>query len=77
MVARGFGAAAVLLALVLTLFLIARALGGKAPGELSDRQRRRALEASKRDLDRFTIRANRAAPLDEFEPPASLEKVTA
>lgn len=57
MVARGFGAAAVLLALVLTLFLIARALGGRAPGELSDRQRRQALEASKRDLLRFERRA--------------------
>lgn len=77
MVARGFGAAAVLLALVLTLFLIARALGGRAPGELSDRQRRRALEASKRDEMRFMIRTNRAAALSEPEPPASFEKVTA
>jgi phosphate transport system permease protein len=77
MVARGFGAAAVLLALVLTLFLIARALGGKAPGELSDRQRRHALEASKRDEIRFITRANRATALDAPEPPASLEKVTA
>jgi phosphate transport system permease protein len=77
MVARGFGAAAVLLALVLTLFLIARALGGKAPGELSDRQRRRALEASKRDETRFIARTSRAAAMAPLEPPASLEKVTA
>jgi phosphate transport system permease protein len=76
MVARGFGAAAVLLALVLTLFLIARALGGKAPGELSDRQRRRALEASKHDEARFNARASRAAALAAHEPPASLAKVT-
>jgi phosphate transport system permease protein len=76
MVARGFGAAAVLLALVLTLFLIARALGGKAPGELSDRQRRRALEASKRDEARFIARASRAAATAAPEPPASLAKVT-
>jgi phosphate transport system permease protein len=76
MVARGFGAAAVLLALVLTLFLIARALGGKAPGELSDRQRRHALEASKRDESRFMARASRAAAMATGEPPASLEKVT-
>jgi phosphate transport system permease protein len=77
MVARGFGAAAVLLALVLTLFLIARALGGKAPGELSDRQRRRALDASTRDEARFIARANRAAATALPEPPASLDKVTA
>ena len=38
MVARGFGTAAVLLLLVLILFLLARGLGGRAPGELSDRQ---------------------------------------
>ena len=73
-IARGFGAAAVLLALVLTLFLIARALGGKAPGELSDRQRRRALEASKHDEARFNARASRAAAMAPYAPPAS--KVT-
>jgi len=72
MVARGFGAAAVLLALVLTLFLVARALGGKAPGELSDRQRRRALEASLRDEARFALRSDPRAA----EPPATAEKVT-
>lgn len=76
MVARGFGAAAVLLALVLTLFLIARALGGKAPGELSDRQRRRALEASKHDEARFNARASRAAAMAPYAPPASASKVT-
>jgi phosphate transport system permease protein len=59
MVARGFGAAAVLLMLVLTLFLLARSLGGRAPGDLSDRQRRAAQAASRRDLQRFT---NRHAP---------------
>jgi phosphate transport system permease protein len=38
---RAFGAAVVLIALVLVLFTIARLLGGKAPGELTRRQRRR------------------------------------
>jgi phosphate transport system permease protein len=39
---RAFGAAVVLIALVLVLFSLARLLGGKAPGELTRRQRRRA-----------------------------------
>lgn len=54
MIARGFGAAAVLLLLVLVLFVAARALGGRAAGELSDRQRRAAQAASARDLQRMT-----------------------
>jgi phosphate transport system permease protein len=40
-VVRAFGAAVVLIALVLVLFTFARLLGGKAPGELTRRQRRR------------------------------------
>jgi phosphate transport system permease protein len=38
---RAFGAALVLIAMVLVLFTIARTAGGRAPGELSRRQRRR------------------------------------
>jgi phosphate transport system permease protein len=38
---RGFGAGLVLLVMVLILFTAARVLGGKAPGELTRRQRRR------------------------------------
>ncbi|MBR7836484.1 phosphate ABC transporter permease PstA [Actinospica durhamensis] len=50
---RAFGAAAVLMALVLILFTLARVLGGKAPGELTRRQKRqmardRALAAAAR-----------------------------
>lgn len=41
MIARGFGAGLVLLVMVLILFTAARVLGGKAPGELTRRQRRR------------------------------------
>ena len=40
-IARGFGAAFALVLVVLLLFAIARWLGGRAPGELSRRQRRR------------------------------------
>jgi phosphate ABC transporter permease subunit PstA len=41
MVERGFGAGLALLIMVLILFTAARVLGGKAPGELTWRQRRR------------------------------------
>jgi phosphate transport system permease protein len=41
MIERGFGAGLVLLVMVLILFTAARLLGGKAPGELTRRQRRR------------------------------------
>jgi phosphate transport system permease protein len=41
MIERGFGAGLALLLMVLILFTVARVLGGKAPGELTRRQRRR------------------------------------
>jgi phosphate transport system permease protein len=41
MIERGFGAGLALLLMVLILFTAARVLGGKAPGELTRRQRRR------------------------------------
>lgn len=53
MIARGFGAAAVLMALVLVLFVIARVIGGRGPGHLGRRQARRAARASRRDVRRF------------------------
>jgi phosphate transport system permease protein len=59
MVARGFGAAAVLLLLVLTLFAIARLIGGKGPGQLSARQQKALLAQSSRDQQRMTIAADR------------------
>ena len=55
-VARGFGTAAVLMLLVLTLFAIARVLGGRGAGELSPRQRRSALARSQRDVARYEAR---------------------
>lgn len=73
MVARGFGAAAVLLLLVLTLFLVARALGGRAPGDLSARQRRAARAASERDERRFAVRRRAEAPARQPSVPVSPE----
>ncbi|MDR2564632.1 MAG: phosphate ABC transporter permease PstA [Bifidobacteriaceae bacterium] len=55
-VARGFGAAAVLMAMVFGLFLAARWLGGKGAGLLSPRGLRRARAASLRDAQRFATR---------------------
>jgi phosphate transport system permease protein len=56
MIARGFGAAAVLLALVLVLFAVTRVIGGRPAGELSARAQRRRAEQSLRELERFTAR---------------------
>lgn len=53
-IARGFGAAATLLLLVLLLFVLARLLGGRAPGQLTARQARRRSAASARDAARMT-----------------------
>jgi phosphate transport system permease protein len=53
MIARGFGSAALLMVLVLVLFTAARIIGGRGPGQLSRRQRRRARRDSERDLRRF------------------------
>ena len=53
MIARGFGAAAVLMALVLILFVIARVIGGRGPGQQTRSQARRTARASRRDATRF------------------------
>jgi phosphate transport system permease protein len=52
-IGRGFGAAAVLMAMVFGLFLLARLLGGKGAGVLSPRAQRRVQSASARDAQRF------------------------
>jgi phosphate transport system permease protein len=54
MIARGFGAATVLMALVLLLFITARLIGGRAPGDLSKRQQRRRVAGSARDYVRVS-----------------------
>lgn len=76
-VARGFGAGAVLLFLVLVLFIGARMIGGRGPGVLSPRQQRRAAAASQRDVQRWEQRQLVVAtPLTEsnvvlLDPPDS------
>ena len=52
-VARGFGAAAVLMVLVFLLFALARIAGGRGPGVLSSRQMRRVARSSASDARRF------------------------
>jgi len=52
-VARGFGCAALLLLVILTLFAVARIIGGYGPGRQSPRQQRRAARASARDVARY------------------------
>ncbi|MGH3769045.1 MAG: phosphate ABC transporter permease PstA [Pseudonocardiaceae bacterium] len=56
MIARAFGAGAVLLVLVLVLFGLARVFGGRQAGELSARTQRRRTQESLRDLQRFNAR---------------------
>ncbi|PJJ63716.1 phosphate ABC transporter permease PstA [Compostimonas suwonensis] len=52
-IARGFGAAAVLMLLVLVLFLVARVIGGRGPGQLTRRQQQARLAQSRSDAARF------------------------
>jgi phosphate transport system permease protein len=68
MIARGFGTAAVLLLLVLALFSVARLIGGRGPGQLSDRQRRRVLAESAGDLRRMTAIHLKSAHSEETSP---------
>ncbi|MFJ6568547.1 phosphate ABC transporter permease PstA [Streptomyces sp. NPDC091292] len=52
-IARGFGTAALLMGLVLLLFVLARIIGGRGPGELTKRQIHRRVLASRRDSERM------------------------
>jgi len=70
MIARGFGSAAVLLLLVLTLFVLARVIGGRGAGELSPRQRRAASDASRRDALRIS-KAGGTPPADIATSPST------
>jgi phosphate transport system permease protein len=56
MVARGFGTAAVLMVLVVILFVLARAIGGRGAGRLSLRQQRARAKRSRRDDARYRKR---------------------
>jgi phosphate transport system permease protein len=68
MIARGFGAAATLLILVLVLFALARIVGGRGAGRLSAGQLRRRTAASGRDKARYLARY-RAATNQQDEYP--------
>jgi phosphate transport system permease protein len=59
---RGFGAATVLLILVVLVFAIARSVGGRGPGQLTARQERRRVAASRREMARFQRRAGQVLP---------------
>ncbi|MGP2440929.1 phosphate ABC transporter permease PstA [Streptomyces sp. JW3] len=61
MVARGFGTASLLMVMVLLLFVAARILGGRGPGQLTRRQEHRRVTASRRDARRFAERGPRPA----------------
>lgn len=67
MIARGFGTAAVLMVLVLILFVIARLIGGRGPGQLTNRQLRARQRMSKQDSYRFLAREN-GVPLSAANP---------
>ncbi|GIH20385.1 phosphate ABC transporter permease PstA [Rugosimonospora africana] len=56
MIARGFATAAFLMSLVVVLFVLARAVGGRAPGQPSSRQVVRNAQRSARDVIRFSRR---------------------
>lgn len=55
MVARGFGAAAVLVLVVLALFTAARIFGGRGPGQLTARGYRKVLAQSRNDVRRMSL----------------------
>jgi phosphate transport system permease protein len=69
MIARGFGTAATLLILVLVLFLIARAIGGRGPGQLTARQQRAVSAESLRDARRMMMRESARRARTEEEAP--------
>lgn len=69
-IARGFGAGATLLALVLILFIVARVIGGRGPGNLTKRQQRRVVAASAHDLERFERRATGLATEETSAEPS-------
>jgi phosphate transport system permease protein len=66
-IARCFGAASVLLILVILLFAVARWIGGRGPGQLSRGQQRRRAAQSRRDVDRYTRRAQLGMAAAQFQ----------
>jgi phosphate transport system permease protein len=66
-ISRGFGAASLLLVLVLVLFTLARWIGGRGPGQLSRGQQRRRAAASQRDAARYIRREQTAMAVAESQ----------
>ncbi|MEV7523388.1 phosphate ABC transporter permease PstA [Streptomyces sp. NPDC091371] len=75
MIARGFGCAALLMGLVLLLFVLARVIGGRAPGQLSRSQQNRRVLASRRDAERMA--AGRRVELGREEPAGAVPQAGA
>ena len=66
MISRAFGAAAVLLILVVLLFVTARTIGGRGPGVLTPRQQQRRARQSLQDAERFAaVARQRMVALDD------------
>lgn len=78
-IARGFGTAAFLMLLVLLLFVVARLIGGRGPGNLSKRQQRRRVRQSAQDAARFATAAPAPAvavgtdPFEHRHPPGGTQ----
>lgn len=72
-IARGFGAAAVLMVMVFVLFALARIIGGKGAGVLSSRQLARARRASERDARRFVERGDFALAAAKVGAPPGID----
>ena len=69
-IARGFGAAFILLLLVVVLFVTARRIGGRGAGQLSPAQQRRRVAASRRDAERYARYARKAQAAQGMYPEA-------
>jgi phosphate transport system permease protein len=67
MIARAFGAASILLVIVLVLFFTARTIGGRGAGQLTARQQRRRERQSHQDAARLAAAAHQR--LAEAAPP--------
>lgn len=77
MIARGFGTAAVLMVLVVLLFALARAIGGRGPGQLSPRQARARNRQSRDDDYRYRARDLRLMAPPKETAPAWYRRLTA
>lgn len=74
MVARGFGTAATLMLLVLLLFVLARLIGGRGPGQLTRGQQRRRTRQSAQDQARYARRD--LPPTDLFDLSPAVDEPT-